>query len=116
MILMNHVASLEAYESKNFRTLRDACLGTSNMRPRQNLGNSFQLTCVFSPSETVHSPRKRDQSCVPAEKVTLYALGVTAEMAINTLREECYRRLDQVHILMCDIDQYVLKHRSDDRG
>jgi hypothetical protein len=56
--------------------------------------------------ESVLSPRKRDESCVPADKVTLYALGVTAEMAINTLREECYRRLDQVHMLMCAVHGY----------
>ncbi|KAI5452602.1 hypothetical protein NCC49_000762 [Naganishia albida] len=78
--LMEHIATLEAYESTNYRTLWNACM------------------------ETVHSPRKRDKSCVPAEKVTLYALGVTAEMAINTLREECYRRLDQMHVLVYDVD------------
>jgi hypothetical protein len=103
---MDHIASLEAYESTSYRTLRDACMGTPNICPSPKSSQQV-LTFLFCFSESVHSPRKRDKSCVPAEKVTLYALGVTAEMAINTLREECYRRLDQVHALMCDIDQYV---------
>lgn len=80
----------------------------------QQTTHTISIANTFSSSsESVHSPRRRDKSCVPADKVTLYALGVTAEMAINTLREECYRRLDHVHALMCAVDTYVC---CDDSG
>lgn len=51
-------------------------------------------------ADSVQSPQRRNQPCVPPDKVTLYALGVTAEMAINTLREECHWRLEAVHALL----------------
>jgi hypothetical protein len=35
-ILMNHIASLEAYEATSYRTLRDACMGTPNICPSSN--------------------------------------------------------------------------------
>jgi hypothetical protein len=69
-------------------------------------GNHASVRLMFTllHLDSVQSPQRRNQPCVPADKVTLYALGVTAEIAINTLREECYRRLDQLHALLY---QYV---------
>ncbi|KAJ9099860.1 hypothetical protein QFC21_003863 [Naganishia friedmannii] len=75
-LIMQYLELLENYEASGYRLLREACM------------------------ETVNSPRRRDKANVPADKVTLYALGVAGEMAVNTLREECYRRLDSIHALL----------------
>ncbi|KAJ9118243.1 hypothetical protein QFC22_004152 [Naganishia vaughanmartiniae] len=75
-LMMHYLELLENYEAFGYRVLREACM------------------------ETVNSPRRRDKANVPADKVTLYALGVAGEMAVNTLREECYRRLDSIHALL----------------
>lgn len=65
------------------------------------------LIHLATSTETVNSPRRRDKANVPADKVTLYALGVAGEMAVNTLREECYRRLDSIHALVHSSQAYV---------
>ncbi|GHJ89863.1 hypothetical protein NliqN6_6265 [Naganishia liquefaciens] len=71
--LWEYLAMLEEYRSSRYGALQDACM------------------------DSVQSPQRRNQPCVPPDKVTLYALGVAAEMAINTLREECHCRLEAIH-------------------